>query len=255
MTFDDYIKNPMGNSVMANSREMYRNMYMEKMDKLLVRENGKFNYRLYKSANKYYCHMKVPSEKVKDFYYDVVIEFTKPDGKDVTMDRTLKKFNVRFYSNDPAFVFTFAHAFIKNGLFIDELKDKMSKEAVKKNADVKNPNNQVGYVKTLYFAYLYMVRKNLFDKMFYLDKYNEKVLKGDIMDADEKVSQRTNATTLIRQRKKESYDTLEKIYSTSSPLSHGTRIKLSNASKKVKQTSVGKTVSTVKKTKTVKRSR
>lgn len=255
MTFDDYIKNPLGTSVMANAREMYRSMYVEKLDKLLVREGGKINYKLYKSDSKYYCHMKIPSETVKEFYYDVVIEFTKPKDKDLKIDRTLKKYDVRFYSNDPAFVFTFAHAFIKNGLFIDSLKDKMSKEAIKKTASVKNPNNEVGYVKTLYFAYLYMVRKNLFEKMFYLDKYNEKILKGDILDADTKIAQRTEATHVIRSRRKEARDQLEKIYSRKSPLSHGTQIKITNTSNKIKQPKVSKVVTTTKKTKTVKRSR
>ena len=37
MTFDQYIQNPMGvaNSVMSN-REMYRNMYMMKLDSIMV---------------------------------------------------------------------------------------------------------------------------------------------------------------------------------------------------------------------------
>ena len=255
MTFEEYIKNPLGSSIMANSREMYRNMYMEKLDKILVREGGKIKYKLYKSSSNYYCHMKIPSEKVKDFYYDVVIEFSKPKGKDVGLDRTLKKYDVRFYSNDPAFVFTFAHAFIKNGMFIDALKDKMSKEAVKKTATVKNPNNQTGYVKTIYFAYLSMTRKNLFEKMFYLDKYNEKVLKGDITDADEKVRQRTEASNIIGSRKREAKETLKKIAKNNSPLSKGTQIKMVNTVNKIRQPKVSKMVSTTKKTKTVKRSR
>ena len=75
MTFDQYIQNPMGiaNSVMSN-REMYRSMYSMKLDAIMVREMGKIDYKLYKDKNSYYAYIKVPSEVVEKFYYDVVIE-------------------------------------------------------------------------------------------------------------------------------------------------------------------------------------
>ena len=47
-------------------------------------------------------------------------------------------------------------------MFIKELKDVMSKEAIKKVAQEKNPSNQVGYVKSLYFAYLIFKKENIF---------------------------------------------------------------------------------------------
>ena len=74
ITFKDYINNPMGvkNSVFSN-REMYRNLYKDKLDKLLVRESGKIDYYLYTNKDIYIVHIKVPSETVKDFYYDVVL--------------------------------------------------------------------------------------------------------------------------------------------------------------------------------------
>lgn len=194
MTFDQYIQNPMGiaNSVISN-REMYRNMYMLKLDTIMVREMGKIDYHLYKDKGKdrYYAHIKVPSEVVEKFYYDVVIEFIPQKG--AKPSKSLKDYYVRFYSNDPAFVFTFAHAFIKNKMFIMEYTDKMSKEAVKKKAVTKNPMDTVGYVKSLFFAYLIMKRFNLFEKILYIDKYNEKHVKQNIMNADAKIALRTEA--------------------------------------------------------------
>ena len=61
MTFDDYIKNPAGvKNAVYSHREMYRNLYIGKLDKILLRETGKINYTLYsdKSNNQYYVHMK-----------------------------------------------------------------------------------------------------------------------------------------------------------------------------------------------------
>ena len=59
MTFDEYINNPMGiKSAVISNREMYRKMYTEKFDKVMVREVGKMDYQLSKSNSKYYCYLK-----------------------------------------------------------------------------------------------------------------------------------------------------------------------------------------------------
>ena len=230
MTFDQYIQNPMGiaNSVISN-REMYRNMYMLKLDTIMVREMGKINYHLYKDGNKYYAHIKVPSEVVEKFYYDVIVEFSPTKGSKPS--KSLKDYIVRFYSNDPAFVFTFAHAFMKNKMFITEYSDKMSKEAIKKKAVVKNPMDTVGYVKSLFFAYLIMKRFNLFEKVLYIDKYNEKYVKQNVMSADIKIALRTEAgqelstkekrAKAAANRKKRSEEIPQEMRTTSSKVSKG----------------------------------
>lgn len=200
MTYNEYIQNPMGkdNAVISN-RNMYRIMYSEKFDKILVREAGNVNYKLYKDGDKYIAYLKIPSELIDKFYYDVVIEFTPPKG---ITGATLKDYSVRFYSNDPSFVFTFAHAFIENDMFITQYKDKMSKQAVKKVAKERNPKNQVGYVKSLYFAYLYMSSHGLFSKIRYIDKYNEAAVKREIMHADRKIELRQEAQRKIEAQMK-----------------------------------------------------
>ena len=213
MTYDQYIQNPMGvaNAVISN-RNMYRELYMAKLDKILVREMGKIDYTLYKSGKKYYVYIKIPSEVIEKFYYDVVIEFSEPKDKSL-LDSTLKNYNVKFYSNDPSFVYTFAHSFIKNKLFIDELKDVMSKEAIKKVAVEKNPSNQVGYVKSLYFAYLYLKRENVFNKNKFLvaKEINWKQLQKQITPADLKIAQRQDAAREKAAENKRARQELDKI--------------------------------------------
>ena len=207
MTYSEYIQNPMGkkNAVISN-REMYRKMYTDKFDKIMVREMGKMEYHCMKgSKGRYYILFKIPSEIIPEFYYDVLVEFTAP--KDKLLQTTIKNYYVKFYSNDPSFVFTFAHAFIENEMFIPEMKDKMSKEAVKHTAKEKNPTNQVGYVKSLYFAYLIIERKGLFNKVLYVDKYDESQIKKNIMNADQKIALRQEAAKkLAFQERKEKYN-------------------------------------------------
>ncbi len=205
ITYDGYIQNPMGikNSVISN-REMYRGMYIDKLDKILVREVGKVNYFLYKDKNKFYVHMRIPSEVVDKFYYDTIIEFYT-DKKELLSSRTLSDYYVKFYSNDPSFVFTFAHAFIKNKIFIEDLESKMSKQAIQKNADIKNPANQVGYVKSLYFAYLLMKQYGLFNKIQYetnAKPYNKKELLTHIEHADTKIQKRQEGEAEQKKKKR-----------------------------------------------------
>lgn len=204
ITFTQYINNPLGDkSSVITNRGMYQKMYREKLDKILLREGGKVEYSLYTSKENYYIHFKIPSEVVDKFYYDTIIEFYPPDAIKSKSD-SLRDYYVKFYSNDPAFVYTFAHAFIKNGLFIEDLESKMSKEAIRNVAKEKNPKNLVGYVKSLFFAYLLINDYGLFSKTLYnhtAEKYNKSKLLKNIYHADDTIKARQEAEE--KQRKKQ----------------------------------------------------
>ena len=167
ITFDKYIDNPSGGQIFTN-RQVYKAMYKDKFDKVLVREQGQVQYTVYKTndANDtYYIHFKIPSEVVDRFYYDVVIQLYTLDNADKT-SANLRKYFVKFYSNDPAFVYTFAHSFKKNNLFIRDLEPKMSQKALKEKADVRNPKDNVWYVKSLFFAYLFLYALKHFYQLY-----------------------------------------------------------------------------------------
>lgn len=249
MTFDQYISNPMGikNSVFSG-REMYRTLYKEKLDKILLRESGKVKYTLYKSKNAYYVHFKIPSEPIKDFYYDTVIELYT--DKSLGTTRSLKNHYVKFYSNDPSFVFTFAHAMKSNDMFIKDLEPKMSKRALKEKAKERNPKDEVGYVKSIFFAYLLMKQYGLFEKVVfdsYAEKYDKKILLSNIIDADEKVQARIDAEENLAKENKKSK---ERKPSPRPPINDDM---LSNNTKTAKGISTVKTVGKSKTTKTTKR--
>lgn len=164
ITLNDYILNPMGKSnavLSAITREAQRNSFKAKFNQVLLREDGVIDYHCYKDekANQYWLHVKVPSEHVKKFYYDVVLKFYVNAETGTSND--LMKWYVKFYSNDPAFVYTYAYAFNQKGIFLNELRSKMSKEALKSPSKEKNPQEMVGYSKIIYFAYLVMENKSL----------------------------------------------------------------------------------------------
>lgn len=201
MTFKEYINNPTQTNVMNAAREMYRNMYIEKYNALMVREKGNFEYTLYKGKGKSYIYIKIPSEVVPKFYYDVVIEFTIGN-----LTKSLLDCEFRVFSNDPSFVFTYAYAFNKNKLFLTDLSNRMGKQPLKEKADVKNPKDEIGYVKSIYFAYLIMQQKGLFVQGKYLTvpTINFKELEKLITPADEKIASRQKEGDSLKKKKKTS---------------------------------------------------
>ena len=206
-TFDGWIMNPMvkANSVFTH-RDMYKKLYTEKFDKILLREAGKIEYQLYIDNNndKYYAHIAIPSEVVPKFYYDVVIEFfTKDNG--IRASKYLTDYSVKFYSNDPAFVYTYLRVFKKNDMFLDDLSSKATKQALKEDPTIKNPNEVIMYVKSLYFAYLFMKSKNLFSKSLYTvygEPYNQKKLVSKVRDASVVIEERKKKGEEIEKAKK-----------------------------------------------------
>lgn len=264
MTFNQYIQNPMGiaNAVISN-REMYRKFYNEKFDKIVLRETGRLNNmenHLYKDGDRYIAYLKIPSEVVPQFYYDVVIEFTEPKTKDKNIKKkitgnSLEDYYVRFYSNDPSFVFTFCHAFIKNDMFFKEFSNKMSKQAIKNRAVQKNPKDVVGYVKSLYFAYILMSRRGLFNKLKYVEKYNKHALDVRVMDADKKILLRQEeAAKLQKQQKIEKQrnkinrkDNLEKEIPTTQQKGNLGKVGTIGVTKKITTSRTTKTINAIKK--------
>ena len=141
MTFAQYIDNPMGkNNAVFAARDAYRAQYMEKFDALYMREAGRIKRTLYydKVRDVYFCHIKMPSETVEKFYYDVVIRFYTDDNAE-RVNSSLTNYQVQFFSNDPAFIYTYLYVFRKLDMLVMDLKGKcpklsMTQRPVERNA-------------------------------------------------------------------------------------------------------------------------
>lgn len=206
MTFEEYIKNPSGKgSAVITNRQMYDDLYIRKFNMIMLREGNKFKWTCYKTKNNslYIIHIKVPSEVVPKFYYDVVIEFSALEAALITAT-TLSRYNIRVFSNSPDFMYTHCHAFVKNDMFFTDLASKMPRESLKNPAKQRNPQDAVSYVKSLYFAYLIMKQFSLFQKTNYVmvDIYNKNVLLREVMSAEEKAQLRQSLGDEEREKEK-----------------------------------------------------
>lgn len=248
MTFDQYITNPLGknNAVLsAITREGIRKNYSERFDNILLRENGKINYYLYKTKdNQFIIHIKIPSEPVKNFYYDVVLKF-HADESITNAGNVLSNYYFQAFSNDPAFVYTHAYVFKQHDLFIKLLSDKMGKKPLTKEPEVKNPDKQLAYVKSIYFAYLFMKNRGLFKKISWSAAEDFKEHKQEFLDrimpVDKKIALREEEEKKLDHRKKILVDN-----KTAKQLSH-----MKNLSDEAKS----RLITTTKKTPKVKRTK
>lgn len=252
MTFKEYVDNPTGTKTAVISyRKMYEDLYSNKWKNIMMREVGKIDYTLYIHRNDYYCHLKIPSENIEKFYYDVVIKMTM-NGK----QHSLANCPTQFFSNDPSFNYTFAYTFKKNKMTIKDLEEKMSKESLSKPAVVKNPQNTIGYVKTFYFAYIVMNEKGLFSPALYSNnakKYDKKILLSNIMKTEDKIREREEAT---KKNKKDNGTGDSLIDDFLDAEVNGTAKQGPNVIKKaskVNMTKVSSKTSSVKKTKTIRK--
>lgn len=204
MTFDDWLKNPAGKkSAVMTSRQMYRDMYTQKYNKVMLREGNKFEYKCYKNklGNRFLIHIKVPSEVIPKFYYDVIISFST-NNPALYASPSLKGYDVQFYTNSPDFVYTHCHAYVKAKLFYTPLSKKMNKLSLTKTAVERNPKDQVSYVKSLVFAYLIMQSKLLFTKNNYTSILDDKQLISKVRMADDVVAARQAAQAKLSKENK-----------------------------------------------------
>lgn len=167
VNYGQYIDRPgiIKGSATNSMIKLIKEDYKRRFDTLYLRESAMIVHKLYKEekTGNYYIYIKMPSESVQGFFYDVLIEFKPSKMQKLVFNDDLSKYNVKFFTNDPAFLFTYAYAFNKANLIIDWLKPKLSKIALTQKPIVRNPKADTGYVKSLYFTYYFLQIRKLFN--------------------------------------------------------------------------------------------
>lgn len=197
-TFDNYINNPSGKGS-AVTASINKDTYNAELLSL-ESKNGKVKYTVYRQSKigggiTYYIHFLIPSS-TKGFFHDVVIEFN-PNPDDSISDKSIKKYTVRFFCNDDNFVYTYAYAYKSHGVLIAELEKLLPFRSIAQKPTMRNPDNAMGYNKSIIFAYLVMIRDNLFlkDNLSRICKNaGINTIKNSITNFDKKKQERNKIT-------------------------------------------------------------
>lgn len=169
-TLRDYMNNPAGKgSTVIPNRQLVIDDFRRRYEK--IKEHHKFDVTIYKVRNDYLFHVLVPSEdKDKDIKYDVVLQFTMAD-EDFSNDINIHRYYVKFFSNSPSFVYTYAYTYNKNGILINELVNKYTDEVIDNPPGTRNPQQIISFEKTIYFACLHLMSSPSYTNKLYLNSH------------------------------------------------------------------------------------
>lgn len=174
---------PLGKGSVKIPIEGYITNYRKRYNKL--KDEKEFKFEAYRTGlhGRVFAHVKVPSETLEKFYYDVLIEV---DSSPTAI--TLRDCDVKFFSNCPSFVYTYAYVLYhtgtqeepkvgkkknSSGLMIDILKGKIPKDRLlvpgteeKLGDDVlgnppqsRNPHMIAMLDKSIYYAIFYLLEE------------------------------------------------------------------------------------------------
>jgi hypothetical protein len=183
-TFRSFASNPLGQGSSFQNRKLITDGLFNNFLKL-IKKNKKFKVRIFDIEKNIYIQVLVPSETIENFFYDVVIKFIEGSNK-----TNLVGSDIEVFSNAPSFVFTYAYAFNKNNLLINELSDKLHKKALTDIPKIKNTELVTGYEKTIFYAIFYIEQENLLSRTMFsnmLIRTNKEQLRKLIASSEKKL--------------------------------------------------------------------
>lgn len=210
-TLESYLNNPsqqIGDHSQHN--KIIVGKYESELSKLIASKEYHFNPRaLFKDSSTIYIHIQIPSTSINNFYYDTVIEFgLDPNENGVLLNNA----KIRFYTNAPSFIYSYAHAYLKRGLICEKFKDKFPPE-IRQYSEVRNPKLNITYEKIITQALLYIKHNGLLNTAV-LKKHETKEsfpsFKANIPSFDEKMSERKAKEQIQKSEEAKRKKTIEK---------------------------------------------
>lgn len=158
MTLQGYLNNPAGTgSAAITNRELVKNDLSRRFEELYKRKTKLFVANAYKYMDEYFIHVTIPSESTqRDNTYDVVVKFSPDNASDINTS-SVTGYNISLFSNSPSFTFTYTYVYDKDGLLVEELRDKYRDETFSSPV-VRNPYEAINYEKTTFFALMYILK-------------------------------------------------------------------------------------------------
>lgn len=213
MTMDNFLINPSG---FKSSSFFRRDIIIDNMNsrfyKLYSEKKKEFKYYIFKNKDNYVFYFIIPSEEIPNLVYDVVLEFI-PNGnsKDET---TIRNYNLNVFSNSLNFTFTYAYIYNKDGIIVNQLKNKISNTALTQAPIIKNQEEIYGFEKSVYFALLFIKNNNLNYKSNINKEINNNInfssIKNNIKSSESKIKEYNELKKKFKLEQKEAKEANKK---------------------------------------------
>lgn len=241
-TMKQFLVNPTGSgSASVARRDRIRLDMNNRFNALYKGNKGKFKCSFFYDIKKndIYYVLKIPSEVYfsKDLYYDVIIKLKgDPTGKTSKM---LMNREMQVFSNSPNFTYTYAYVFNSLGMIIDWTKPKTAPKSLTESPKLRNPDNALGFEKSVYFSLLYITNfiKEGTNEEFIIrnaKKLDTKAILGATKTALQKNKEYELIHKQVREEQKKVKERKEKIRNTIQTVKNVATLGLLKEKKKVK---------------------
>ena len=153
-----------------------------------------FNVYYSDDEKRYLFHFQVVSSSNSDVIYDVVLDLYTTNNH-IANSFDLKEYNVRFFSNSPGFMFTYAYVYNNRKLLVPELINKFDVSVREEEPSKSNPTNAVGFDYTIFFCMYFLYLNDFYmrkDDIKRRGKPFSKFNADDILSSFEVFQSRTN---------------------------------------------------------------
>lgn len=161
----DNLTNPFGSGSMAISVKLVTDKLKERYKNFV---ESSIEVNAMKIKDNYFLYFQIPSKENKEYpddviFYDIVIELIPPNSA-WKLHKSIRDYDVKVFSNNPKFMFTFTYIFNKRKALIDLPNKYYSKQALRIFPKKRNPMQLLGIDENLYHCILYMDKHRLFDR-------------------------------------------------------------------------------------------
>lgn len=174
------MKNPAGKGAVIPGKDMFIQNFDYRYQ--VLSKEKEFEMNIYTQGENVFYHILVPSEgEYRENKYDVIIKF-KPEGLGSKLDKSYKQYNIEFFSNSPAFAYTYAYVAKLNELLINELYGKYDEKILNYPPTSRNPGLLFNYEKSIYFACKFILSDNQYLLKSYVKSHGTKLTKKIIKE-------------------------------------------------------------------------
>lgn len=203
LSLDEVITNPTGRgSANVARRDVIKENLKARFEKDILRKGVRFE--VYTEGEGFVIHSKIPSESYPDLHYDCVIKISPREGLEES--RSVKSYDTSFFSNIPVFGYTYAYALYHLNWIIPETYEKFERVHFKEAPNERNPLQEFGFEKSIYFTLLYMSHQQFFLRSrlerFSRGEINWRNFLAGIPSLDEKLAQHNRARKKAEKIKK-----------------------------------------------------
>lgn len=257
MKFQDLLTNPAGkgSSQIASRQSIIRDLAQRYAQ--MKTDKKRFSHALYRHSEGLLFHIRVPSETFPagSMWYDVLLLISLSEDSPNTRKKLMES-SVKFWSNSPAFFYTYLYAAQTSGSIIDWpwLKAYTPKSFLQK-PEIRNPDAVMGFEKSLHWAMLYLLENSLQDTERYIFKdikFELQYLKKDVRTFDEIMRvydiNKKKMTDLAQKKREKEKAEKKKETEKKKPASRG----LTGKQSKVKKVSSSSSIRTTRKVRKIK---